>query len=125
MNVQKLAWIFAVVFVLIGILGFIPGITTDGMLLGIFMVDGMHSVVHLLSGIIAALCAGASSKAARMYFQIFGIVYGVVTIWGFFMSPVLGFINVNGADNILHLVIAVIALWAGFGMKEEGARMNA
>lgn len=124
MNVQKLAWIFAVVFILIGILGFIPGITSEGMLLGVFMVDTMHNIVHLLSGVVAALTAGASAKASRTYFQVFGIVYAVVTIWGFFMSPVLGFLHVNGSDNILHLIIAVVALWAGFGMKQN-ASMNA
>ncbi len=122
MNLQKLAWVFAIVFIVIGIVGFIPGVTTDhGMLLGLFMVDSVHNIVHLLSGIIAALTAGASAKAARSYFQVFGIVYGLVTIWGFFATPVLGFINVNGADNVLHLVIAVVALWAGFGMKERSA----
>lgn len=125
MNVQKLAWIFAVVFMLLGILGFIPGATNDGMLLGVFMVDTMHNIVHLLSGVVAALCAGASAKASRTYFQVFGIIYAVIAIWGFFMSPALGFIHVNSADNILHVVIAVIALWAGFGMSEEGSRSNA
>jgi hypothetical protein len=107
---------FGIVFILIGILGFIPGVTNaDGMLLGIFQVDALHNVIHLLSGIVALLCAG-SHKGAKSYFKIFGVIYALVTILGFVGGGnVLGLIMVNGADNALHLIIAVVALALGFG----------
>lgn len=115
MNTQKAAKWFGIVFILVGVLGFIPGITSNGMLLGIFEVDALHNVIHLLSGIIALLCAG-SMKGAKTYFKIFGVVYALVTVLGFLGSgSVLGLIMVNGADNVLHLLIAIIALALGFG----------
>ena len=120
--VQKLAWVFAVVFILIGVLGFVPGITTDGYLLGIFEVDWLHNIIHLASGILAAILA--SSGYASAYFKIFGLVYLAVTILGFMDgSSVLGLFNVNSADNILHLVIAVVSLAIGFGVKERDLMM--
>lgn len=120
--VQKLAWVFGIVLLAVGILGFVPGVTANGMLLGIFEVDGLHNVIHLLSGIVAVLAARGSAAYARLYFKVFGVVYGLVTILGFVQGgSVLGLFMVNMADNVLHLVIAAAALYIGFGMKEEGA----
>ncbi len=126
--VQTLAWVFGVVLTLVGVLGFVPGITSDGMLLGIFSVDGLHNIIHLVSGL-AALAAAWGMWNARLYFQVFGVVYGLVTVVGFLQGDtVLGLIGVNMADNVLHLLIAAVALYAGFGMKEDmamGGGMNA
>ena len=115
MNTQKAAKWFGIVFILIGVLGFIPGVTTGGELLGIFHVDAVHNVVHLLSGVVALFCAGSHS-VAKGYFKIFGVVYGLVTIIGLLGSgSILGLFTVDGADNVLHLIIAVSALALGFG----------
>lgn len=120
MNIQTLAWVFAAVFLAVGILGFIPGITSDGHLLGIFEVDTLHNIIHLASGVLAAVAASMSVAYSRLYFQAFGIIYALVTIIGFVQgSTVLGIIGVNFADNILHLVIAAVALYLGFGMRER------
>ncbi len=126
MNTQKAAKWFGIIFILIGILGFIPGVTNaDGMLLGIFQVDALNNVIYLLSGIIALLCAG-SMKGAKSYFKIFGVVYALVTILGFVGGgSVLGLIMVNGADNVLHLLIAVIALALGFGGPKKSMPQSA
>lgn len=115
---QKLALVFGVVFIAIGILGFVPGITTNGHLLGIFEVGLLHNLVHLLSGV-AALAASASTKYARLYFQIFGSVYAVVTLIGFMMGSILGLFSVNLADNLLHLAIAATTLYLGFGYRDR------
>lgn len=106
------AVVLGAVLTLIGILGFIPGLTPGGNLLGIFAVDGLHNVIHLLSGIVG-LAAGLSSAAryARWYALAFGVVYALVTIIGFIQgTTVLGLIRVNGADNVLHLLITASAL---------------
>ena len=126
MNLKTWAWVFAVVFLVIGILGFIPGVTTDGELLGIFHVDGVHNVVHLLTGIIAAIVAVGSTDAQRKFFQIFGVIYAVVTVIGFVQGDtVLGLFAVNMADNVLHLVVAVVALYFGFaGRRGMGQPMG-
>jgi hypothetical protein len=121
--VQKAATVFGVVFVLVGILGFIPAFTPDGHLLGIFEVNGVHNVIHLLSGI-AALAMSTTHKNARLYFQIFGIVYGLVTLLGVFYgdNDLLGIVGHNVADIFLHLVITAAALYFGFGTPREDTR---
>jgi hypothetical protein len=115
---KTLANVFGVVFVLIGVLGFVPGVTSDGHLLGIFDVSTLHNVIHLLSGVAAFALAAGGEKGAKTYFQVFGIVYGIVTVVGFVQkNTVLGLIGVNMADNLLHLTITAVALYAGFVMK--------
>lgn len=118
---QKIAKWFGIIFILVGILGFIPGITSNGHLLGIFEVNTLHNIIHLLSGIIALMCAGSAMKA-KTYFKIFGVVYGLVTVVGFLQgNTVLGLIGVNVADNLLHLLISIIALVLGFGGSKPSA----
>lgn len=116
MNVSKMATWFGIVLLAIGILGFVPGVTTaDGMLLGIFEVDGLHNIIHLLSGIIALVMAKKGDKGARTFFKVFGIVYLVVAVVGLLQGDtVLGLFDANMADHLLHLVIATLALWYGF-----------
>lgn len=114
-----LAWVFGVVLTLVGVLGFVPGVTTDMMLLGIFHVDTMHSIIHIVTGL-AALAAAYGLFATRLYFQVFGVVYGLVTVLGFVTGGAILF-ETNMADNVLHLAIAAVALYAGFMMKGESA----
>lgn len=123
MTLTTWGWIFGAVFTVIGILGFVPGaVTPDGLLLGIFSVDPMHNIVHLLTGIIAIVAVWGAGSYARMYFKVFGVIYTLVTIVGFVQGDsVLGLMTVNMADNALHLVVALVALWLGFGMKEASA----
>ncbi len=122
---QKLSMIFGVVFLLIGVLGFVPGITTNEQLLGIFHVNAVHNIIHLVSGAVALWAGFTSAKAAKMYFQIFGVIYALVTVLGFFTGEglIVGLVANNMADVVLHLVIAVVALYAGFGMKAPAASM--
>ena len=116
---KKAALAFGIVLTLVGILGFIPALTTtnnDGMklLLGLFMVGTVHNIIHLASGV-AALALSRTGESARLYFRIFGVVYALVTVVGFIQGDtVLGLIDVNLADNLLHLVIALSALYLGF-----------
>lgn len=108
----KFAQWFGVIFLVIGILGFVPGITTNGHLLGIFEVDAMHNIIHVLTGILALAFAKSSPRG---FFKVFGIVYLLVTIIGFAHGhSVVGLFGVNAADNVLHLLVAVIALSVGF-----------
>src|SRR3989344_7392693 len=115
---QKLARVFGYVFVAVGVLGFVPGVTSGGQLLGIFQVDTLHNIVHLLTGVLALVAASGAGTNARLYFQVFGVVYALVTVLGFLSGSVLGMMT-NSADNVLHLVIAAVALYVGFGKKES------
>lgn len=119
MNVQKFAKLFGVVMLLVGILGFVPALTPGGLLLGVFQVNALHNIVHLATGLLAVWAAGTAANS-RLFFKVFGIVYGLVTILGFVMNgDILGLIPVNMADNLLHILITVVALYAGFGMKDR------
>jgi uncharacterized protein DUF4383 len=120
--------LFGIVFLAVGILGFVPGITTTGadgmpMLLGIFMVNTTHSVVHIASGVVFLLASMSGAGAARLWFQIFGVIYAIVAILGF-MTPngmLLGLISNNPADTWLHVVLAVAMLAIGFGTPKQAA----
>lgn len=124
--VQKIAWIFGIVVLVVGVLGFVPGITMDGRLMGIFQVDTMHNIVHILTGILAIAAAMGTGSYARLYFKVFGIVYGLVAVLGLVMDGnVLG-MTMNMADHLLHVVITAFALYVGFAMKDlpAGVSMN-
>ena len=114
------ARIFGFAFLLVGVLGFVPGVTRGHMLLGVFHVNAAHNVVHLLSGAVA-LVASSGEAASRTFFRFFGVVYGLVAILGFIGGdkPVLGFISNNVADTWLHVVIALASLVLGFAVKTE------
>lgn len=114
MNTQSLAKAFGIIFLIIGVLGFIPGITVDGNLLGIFAVDVLHNIVHLATGLIAFLVT-KSLSGSKTYFKVFGIIYALVAVLGLMSEGmILGLIHANSADDVLHIIIAVVALYAGF-----------
>ena len=115
--------LFGIVFLAVGILGFVPGVTKDEMLLGIFHVNLVHNVVHLLSGAVFLLAAMSGAAAASLWFKIFGLIYAVVAILGF-MTPnglLLGLISNNPAVTWLHVVLAVAMLAIGFGAPKQAA----
>jgi Domain of unknown function (DUF4383) len=121
--VKALGILFGIVFLAIGILGFVPGVTNNEMLLGIFMVNSTHSVVHIISGVIFLTASMSGAGAARVWFQIFGIIYAIVAILGF-MTPnglLLGLIANNPADTWLHVVLAVVMLIIGFATPKSAA----
>lgn len=111
------AKIFGAVFLLIGVLGFFPVFTPDGNLLGIFHVNTLHNLVHLASGVVALIAGFSSARYAKMYFQVFGVVYALVAVLGFVYgdNSILGLVASNVADTLLHVVIAAAALTLGFG----------
>jgi Domain of unknown function (DUF4383) len=116
--VKTAALLFGIVFLVIGILGFVPAATPpDGMLLGIFHVNTAHNIVHLASGVVFLLCGMAGAGPSRAFFKIFGIVYALVAILGFYYgdNALLGIISNNTADTWLHVVLAVVMLFLGFG----------
>jgi Domain of unknown function (DUF4383) len=119
--VRTAAILFGIVFLVVGVLGFVPACTTDmngmPMLLGIFHVNTAHNIVHLASGAVFLLCGMAGAGASRTFFRIFGIVYAIVAILGFMNGdkPLLGLISSNMADTWLHVGLAAVMLIIGFG----------
>jgi hypothetical protein len=124
--VQTYAMIFGAVFLLVGIAGFIPGLTQDfgelgfagpdseAMLLGIFQVSILHNIVHLLFGV-AGLAMARSWDGARTFLIGGGVIYVVLWIYGLLVGEdsAANFVPVNSADNWLHLVLAVAMIGGG------------
>src|SRR5262249_18032674 len=115
--------LFGIVFLAVGILGFVPGITKDEILLRIFHVNTLDSVVHIASGAIFLFASMAGSAAASLWFKIFGLVYAVVAVLGFMNpnGPLLGMISNNPATTWLHVVLAAVMLLIGFGARKQSA----
>lgn len=119
-SLQRAAQAVGAVFLLVGILGFIPVITTNyeslglaghgsgALLLGIFQVSVLHNLVHLLFGMAGILMARTHAQS-RNFLLFGGIVYLVLWLYGLFVghdSPA-NFVPVNNADNWLHLVLGL------------------
>lgn len=125
-RVQWAALILGVLFLVIGVLGFIPGITTDydsmtfaghhsdAKLLGLFQVSALHNFVHLLFGVLGLALAGTFS-GARGYLIVGGLVYAALWLYGLVVDhdSAANFVPVNSADNWLHLGLAVAMLLPG------------
>lgn len=139
-RVQTAAATVAVVFLVVGVLGFIPGITTDfdtielagheseAMLLGVFQVSILHNIVHLLFGV-AGLALARSGAGARNFLIWGGIVYAVLWVFGLVVDEdsSANFVPLNDADNWLHLGLAVgmIALGVLLGRTSRGTDATA
>ena len=119
-NVQKAALAVGAVFLLVGVLGFIPGVTghydalviagheSGALLLGVFQVSVLHNIVHLLFGV-AGLLMARTSPQAKNFLLYGGIIYLVLWLYGLFVGhdTPANFVPVNNADNWLHLVLGI------------------
>lgn len=128
--IQLAAMSVGAVFLLIGVLGFIPGVTTDydqlrwaghhseAQLLGLFSVSVLHNIVHLAFGV-AGLAAGAKASAARAFLLVGGAVYLLLWIYGLLVDrhSAANFVPLDTADNWLHFGL-------GLGMVALGAVLS-
>lgn len=119
-TLQKVATVVAAVFLLVGVLGFIPGITTDydqmtfagkdsgAQLLGVFEVSVLHNIVHLLFGI-AGLALARSWNGARAFLIGGGAIYLVLWVYGLVVDSKsdANFVPLDDADNWLHLALGL------------------
>jgi hypothetical protein len=130
--VRAATLLFGAVFLLIGVAGFIPGLTTDydqlgfagdgstAELLDTFQVSVLHNVVHLLFGVFA-LAMARDETSARTYLVGGGTIYLLLWIFGLIVHSGEGkgnFIPVNDQDNWLHLGLALALLGLGLLLPE-------
>lgn len=127
--VQNVARLAGIVFLLVGIAGFVPGLTTnlydglefsgndgDAELLGIFQVSVLHNIVHGLFGV-AGLALAATASGARTFLLGGGAVY--VALWLLGIVGGADWIPANDADNWLHLGLGVAMIAAGILLTRE------
>ena len=122
--VQRVALVFGIVFLLVGILGLLSAGGMEmgadpapAMLLGLFPVNLLHNIVHLLFGV-WGLVGSRSFSGAKTYATAVGVIYIVLAICGFFIPTTFGLIPIGGNDIWLHAVIGIVLAVVGFTAKE-------
>jgi len=131
-TVQSAALLVGIVFLAVGILGFVPGITTHygdlsfaghnsgAKLLGIFQTSILQNIIHLLFGL-AGIAMARSWEGARTFLIGGGVIYLVLFVYGLFAhgNTSANFVPVNSADNVLHVALGVGMLALGFALGRQ------
>jgi hypothetical protein len=136
--IQSVAMLVGLVFLLVGVLGFIPGITSnyddlkfaghdsDAQLLGIFDTSILHNIVHLLFGA-AGLVLAKTFEGARSFLIGGGVIYLALFLYGALFGGDEGganFVPLNWADNILHIVLGGGMIVLGVVLGKDVARRD-
>jgi hypothetical protein len=124
-TVQRVAQIFGIVFILVAIIGFMatgmrnmeadPAVAPQ--LVGMFPVNVLHNVVHLLLGI-WGLVASRTFGGARSYARIAGVLYLLLAAVGYLVPNGFGFVPLGGNDIWLHAVLGLVLAVVGFTARE-------
>lgn len=130
-NTRSFALVYGIVFLAAGIAGFIPGLVQPisgvpqgsagmetphmegvGLLFGLFPVNAMHNIVHILFGL-AGLIAARSLRAGWIYACVVAVIYFILALMGIAsgLQTMFGLVPLWGYDVFLHLVLAAVALF--------------
>lgn len=122
--VKRVAMVIGILFLLVGILGLVStggmSMAADpapAMILGLFPVNLLHNILHLVFGV-WGLVAARSFAGAKMYAQTVGVIYLVLACLAFVSPTTFGLIPIGGNDIWLHAVIGLVLAGAGFTAKE-------
>lgn len=128
MRTRYFALIFGFLYLIVGILGFVPGLLTApadappmalggsfGLLFGLFPVNWLHSVVHFLLGL-WGIVAWRSFGASRGYARSLAIIFGALAVLGLIpgLWTLFGLVPLYGHDIWLHAVTAVVSAYFGW-----------
>ncbi|MFS0794963.1 DUF4383 domain-containing protein [Microbacterium sp. 1P10AE] len=125
------ATVFGAVYLLVGLLGFaVTGgvgfiANEGGLLLGIFEVNPLHNIAHLLIGAALLVAGLANARAAKGVNTTVGAVYLLLGIVGFFLTGPANILALNVPDHFLHLASAVVLLGVGLGTERNVPRTAA
>ena len=114
---QTLSLVFGIVYLLVGIVGFFvtgfddfAGNSQHERLIGLFMINPLHNVAHILVGI-AGIALAKTLASARTYGWLLTVLYGALFIYGLIAAgESWDFLNINAADNVLHIATALVGL---------------
>jgi hypothetical protein len=117
-TVQTVALAFGTIYLLAGILGFLGFLggsytLTSKPLFGIFEVNLVHNLVHVVIGV-AGLAAASSAQNSRTYCQVLALILLLLGVLGIFVASPLGLLNIGGADIALHVFSGAVLAYFGF-----------
>ena len=118
--IRLITIVFGVALIFAGVAGFVPALTINGALFGIFEVDAMHNIVHLVTGVVAIMAA-TNLRFTKIFFIVFGIIYTLVAIFGFARDGDLIIMHVNLADDFLHLGIGLFSIYLAYFIHKHSA----
>jgi hypothetical protein len=124
MTARTAAMLIGVIFIAVGLLGFIDNPIIYDSDSAIFYADKFHNMVHIGSGILFILIALAARGTAGGFCILFGVFYLAIGVIGLMntgtkgMGKVLGILHVNGADNVLHVVLGLVILIMGISSRK-------
>jgi len=125
--IQRIAQLFGVVFLLVGICGFIFGgmsmdadPSTATKLFGLFPINALHNVVHLLFGV-WGLLASRTADTALSFARIGGAIYVVLAVLGLVTPTTFGLIPIGGYDVYLHAVLGIALVLAAMQANKVAA----
>lgn len=123
--VKRIAMLFGAVFLVVGVLGFtVAGGMNMGdaanppKLLGLFPVNLLHNVVHLLFGV-WGIAAARSFAGAQLYCKAGGVIYLLLAVCGLVIPTTFGLIPIGGNDVWLHALLGLVLAGVGFTAKES------
>ncbi len=118
---KNISLAFGLSFVAAGLVGFIPNPVLSPN--GVFEVNVMHNLLHVLVGIVFIIGARSSEKVARRTLQSLSIVGVALAILGFVARSdlLVGLVHVNEADKWLHAGLAIVIVAAAFGIPKPQA----
>jgi Domain of unknown function (DUF4383) len=121
---KRYAFILGIFYLAVGLLAFIPPMTPNGYFLGIFAENAAHNWIHIFVGLLGLWSASAitSFRGGLRYAWFVLVFFGIITLLGFAFVPhggsLLGFIRINPADNVVHLLV----MFSGLLMVVLGQR---
>lgn len=118
---RQLAIVYGVIYVVVGLLGLLQTGMGEGNLLGLFPVNGLHNLVHLVIGLAGVAVYVSGEELSLQYAKVLGVVLIVLGVIGIFSPNFFGLMPIGGWDVALHLITGALAAYVGFKAPEKAS----